>query len=226
MALRVHKLLGYGLVNLIPNDPRLNTEGFFASKDPIEDFHLGKFFKYLQETDAEKWRVELFSIAYDFPHLLDCIYKGKIGNKEILCICPPNKAMVWHRFDDVIDYVEESEIHGQTNWYKVFSSGLPSCRYYMDKRTGVKLSTPSSLDFLKTVSLYTSPQRRNSEKLTDEAALSSLASELGFANVNEAVENVVPFVPPVMVEFCKFLSIFNDEQTVLDLKPMLCVYWI
>jgi hypothetical protein len=46
-----------------------------------------------------------------------------------------------------------------------------------------------------------------------------------FKTLAEAKENIVPFVPDDVSEFCRFIKIFKDDKTILDLRPMIYSYW-
>ena len=54
---------------------------------------------------------------------------------------------------------------------------------------------------------------------------SEIINKLGFESKEEFDKFIVPMVPEIIVEYCKFLKIFKYDVTAYTLKPMLYTYW-
>jgi hypothetical protein len=52
-----------------------------------------------------------------------------------------------------------------------------------------------------------------------------LVKKLGFSSIDEAEKEILPYTPEEIVMFCKYLRLFDDEETIYQLKPLLYVFW-
>ena len=229
MGIRIHKYLGYGLVDVKTIegkivDDRFNLLGYLLSEDRDYD---------------EIWNIEGFSIYYknfaEHPfiylptfkkwNLYDSVIQNtEYGIKNVFMIVPPGHND-WKRVDDIIDYTEENRTKkGPINRFEVYDCGIwPYQSSYIDLRTGEKENRLAQEFWFH----YRSRQQERKIKTRKMHwdLCSNYASRLGFKTVSEATENLIPEVPEIVQLLCKYLCLFNDDETILHLKPMMYIYW-
>ena len=228
MSLKVHKVVGYGIIDIAVNgdkiiDKRFDPNGYFYDNLNDEKYHLQEFFELLYKSNPDKWLVDLYSMDYHAAILSDCVHFTIINNHGILTICPPNKSHIWTREDDIIDFCEE-ETHDHKSCVQFLSHGIPSYNYMMDLRTGEKVASITANEFFELFKKY-KDSTSSVEKYSIEPTLSELACDLKCNTIDDAVENIVPLVPDIVIEFCKFLHLFKDNAIAMSLRPMICIYW-
>jgi hypothetical protein len=231
MGIRIHKCLGYGLddiefdtVNFTFIDKRINKNGYLNSNEG--HFSLGGFLDFYRENgDNLMYGIDKDLLSNnDWKAYKSIVYDWEFGIKNILLIIPPCHAETWFRYDDIIDYIEETFIQEQTNRYKVFDRGIYPYDGWMNKSTG------ESISFQYVVAIRR--EERLLKKTYDidnllyiQKGLESLSKKIGFKDYYEAKDNIVPYIPEDVVLLCKYLQLFNEHKTIFELKPMLYVYW-
>jgi len=251
MGVRLHKVLGYGLVDVRPDkydilgDSRFNPDGYFGIDQELadeEDFTQEKYLDYLRQQKAffeeacekenspealdGKYEASMdLAIDSQFFHRLhenaktwnihDCfVYQSEYGLPNVMCVVPPCFCEAHNRYADDIDFYEERiKNPKEINYYNVLKHGIyPYEGYYFDKNTGKDLHHDiRGYFFIK-----------ESGRL-DRAEI--LAKSFGFDSGNHLEESVKPVIPDPIKAICKFAKIFKDEKTILDLTPILYVYW-
>jgi hypothetical protein len=141
MGIRVHKTVGYGLLDLAPDgDVRFDVAAYYArSNGDFELFdqdHRG-FLAWLQAHSGRveeamvadrpyakgHTRTDIFLLTEGIKDAIECkshwspgrsvVYSDEGGLPNVLCIVPPDYFRRWHRSDDPLDWTEESVMHEQ-----------------------------------------------------------------------------------------------------------------
>lgn len=143
MGIRVHKCIGYGIKNLkfktrksgvVITDPRIKWDVFKKKYEEASNLDVKSFIKFIKNNQndledflgKESFHVDLkFDIAdlkdENFWNLSDCIIsKEEFGLPNVFLIIHPgysnrNSPYSWVRYDDSIDYIEESKFYKQRN---------------------------------------------------------------------------------------------------------------
>jgi hypothetical protein len=153
MGIRVHKAIGYGLLDLNPDgDPRFDVTAYYkrSNSEAAEVFEQD-YKGFLAWLEVNGKRVEEVIVA-DRPYakghtrtdvflveegIKDAIkrkdywspgssvcYSDEGGLKNVLCIVPPEYFREWHRHDDTLDWTEESVMHGQRSRVETVPMGI------------------------------------------------------------------------------------------------------
>ena len=228
MGIRIHKVLGYGLPDQVPKDPRVSWES------PLLDGEASAsdYYSWLEARHAAS--PGTFSFSIDWAMLRHygaeacgiwpwAVHDAEYGLPEVLVVRPATKKD-WFRYDDTIDYMTETyprSDRSQTNHVQVYKHGpFPFNGSYMDARDGRKLP-----DFV-----FPWWQLMNSAAPAEDpesraGALEVFALEMGFAGQAEAEANVVPEVPEEIRDLAEFGRLFTDPGTWLQLRPLLYTWW-
>lgn len=242
MGLRVQKFLGYGLVDVEFRgyeqiDPRIDTGVLdrLWEEDRLEEY--GAFLER-QEDDEHGIKPALLDLWWFRDRderqqrgkqrtLDDCFAWGveyRLGN---VIAVQPLAAADWRRHDDMIDWVEETyRANGepQRNWVDVLPHGIyPWSGSYMDARDGRHL--PHEVMTLVRVVSHAREKGTDPVELADRALDARLWEELGFEDVEQAVENTVPLVPDEVRLLCEFVGLFTDGDAWKQLRPLLYTWW-
>ncbi|RTK96120.1 MAG: hypothetical protein EKK64_04780 [Neisseriaceae bacterium] len=222
MGTRVNKVLGWGLIDVKTKsekiiDPRFNKEGFLF-EDYEMSFNQLDLIEELKKAKDEK-TLDL-DLSYSIKALNEkksCIYDIVHYNcKKTICF-----ASLWNedhrRHDDPIDYHEECAIAEKNKNYSLkdkvllLNSGIYPFLSYMDSRTGKKLG-----DFA-----FHAKRLINTGQQVDEHTL----AVLGFKDTKECKEFMHPVIPDSLIVSLKYLKIFNDDNTIFQLRPMIFTFW-
>jgi hypothetical protein len=249
MGIRLHKVLGYGLVDVKPDkhdilgDSRFNPDGYFGIDQELadeEDFTQELYLQYLKNQkelfdkqcdNSEDSLDSQFESAMDLAidsqffyrlnesgkkwSIHDCFaYQSEYGMPNVMCVVPPCFCEAHNRYADDIDFYEERiKNPKEINYYNVLKHGIyPYEGFYFDKNTGKDLHCDISGYF------YVKESGR-----LDRAE--TLAKSFGFNSGKHLEESVKPVIPDPIKAICKFAKIFKDDKTILDLIPILYVYW-
>ena len=219
MGIKVHKILGYGLTDVVTDksgtiiDPRftkdflenekLNLKDFisFAKARPDhEDQMAGSFTKAVVK-EPDSWR----------PHR-SFIHQSEYGLPNVFIVTPAEETKNWQRYDDMIDYIEEksSEPH-----VKVLNRTLYPYDSWMNPKTGER--TKDAHSYWQVVNFF--------KETNDLEQIDTYLKAQGFTDLKNFEETVVPFVPHTIRLLCEWAKIFKDPKTALELRPMIYVYW-
>jgi hypothetical protein len=228
MGIRIHKMLGYGLTDVRTKkftiaDPRFNPK--FVEN--LADWtHTIEEFCHFVEKASSGWEdrilpqmireqgIPLRESPFTWIH-----HDAEFGLPKVLCVVPPDMCSQCNRYDDLIDWTEESQNNGSINRVQLLPSPhFPYNGTFMNRASGER---------------YTGEQRdiagffhRWSRGSSPNPTLArACAKRLGFSTVREAKKTIVPWVPTAVTLLCKFLKMFREESTVFQLRPMLYVYW-
>jgi hypothetical protein len=214
MGIRIHKVLGYGLVDFkFENwkfvDERFNDIQPFIYDENPESWNISNYIKWLKKFDTFDAKFESISLKEEpsTENLADCfVHKGEYGDPNIFVIMPPVFRKQWRRYDDIIDYYGETQC---VNWHKVLYDGIqPYTGNFIDNRSGKEV--------VDGIAYFTF---RN-KKFKDE-----LAKKLGFKDSRECDKYLTPKIPECVKYLCEYCNLFKDKSTVWQLKPMIYTYW-
>jgi len=233
MGIRVHKFLGYGLTGLEHDgmkltDERVNRESWLLAHDGVPA--LGDYFAWLEARRAASSKE--FSFSLDWVHLKnlgkenwpkprdldDCAaYDPEYGRPDVLVV-RPYSARDWYRFDDPIDYVQETYLRDPGTAQESRADLIGACLYpyqsYMDDRTG------TALDDKVFMWVRASNARDSSPEVLD-----TFAQWAGFSGHAEASGHVVPFVPEEVQDLVEYAQLFTHAGVWRQLRPVLYTYW-
>ncbi len=213
MGVRVHKILGYGLVDVKTEDGEIVDDRFnidFIDKFNTEEFSIESYISFLTSLENDyECQIEINTVKNKKWHIYDSIqHDSEYGLPEVFCIIPVGFSD-WRRYDDTIDYYEETINKKQKNHFQVIPFGIfPWQGFYADVRRkkifkGIEQEIASAL-------------KRNLQKNKEESI-----KRIGIFSVDD----IQPVVPKSIFYLCEFLNVFNIEDTVWTLKPMLYTYW-
>lgn len=237
MGIRVHKCLGYGLVDLnydihdlFLDDDRINEEGYLGLdwEEKEDKFTREGYLKYIEGIDSPRiFLPELtreITTKENWEPYKSVIYNWEFGEPNVLLIVPPSDKKNWFRHDDTIDWIEETNCYSQANRYQVFNRGIYPYDGYMDRRNG-KLLNFSGFISLKRLSKAMKNSYSTKELVELQIAGDRIAKFMEFKDYYDAIDNIIPCIPEEVIYFCKYLKLFNNDETIFELRPMLYVYW-
>lgn len=224
MGIRVHKFLGWGLIDVQPKDERINGESWLLHGEDAPEPE-----EYLAWLEPRRDGVRF---TLDYAHLKHLPPpSGKWDRERDLTDCAVHRDVLalrpfahpdWCRFDDTIDYMEETYPETgqpQRNRIKLYDHGpWPYNGVYMDKRDGRVL--PSDI-----MTWWRLVNDNPHDAEGRAKALKVFAEVCGFASHEEAAENVRPEVPQEIRDLAEFASLFTSDTVWLQLRPLLYTYW-
>ena len=241
MGIRIHKCIGYGFDDVETKDFEITDSRFNdLDFDRLEDkFNLKEWYEILKIRYAEEQKAFNADDDKEVPRIIpktyrdlmfattsvqDLIEKNKrVWVSDLVCHqveygCPnvvlfsPINFIHYNRYDDLIDYCEE---RGGSMEPKVNVLDFPIYPFesYMDKRSGEMIS-------FNGYSWTKHHTGKDSVKVPKEFFKGNTIKTLG-----EARTNIAPSVPAEVAEFCDYMNIFKDKNTVFSLKPMIYTYW-
>lgn len=251
MGIRIHKVLGYGLVDVKTKsgkiiDKRFNPDCHLVDKTKEEDLGNSKE-KYLKYCEENLNNVsDSYDIKWEIKHLNDSnwdvydsiTYQSEFGLPNVLCFTPAHYQKHWKRYDDILDMYQESAITNKTRNYcasridLIDGSIYPYIGTYIDKRTGSIVK--DGIDFIQINNFVLDRKKiQRKKRIKDNCAidlqmqnrLHEVALKLGFESEESAFENLRAKQPDSVVALFKCFEIFEDESTIRDLIPILYTYW-
>lgn len=252
MGIRIHKNLGYGLTDVECDsegqivDSRFNlTSGYFAlDVEDQEDINPKKFIEILGEKNEKARKEKDYGndFIYELSLINDHLKKNKDPERFYNYIHfdyeDPNCSSIlfqpymcgkeWSRYDDPIDYCEyltdyadggisalaklvNRPIYPYDSWTNL--KDLSHC--WKDDESGKLISWGQIRQVVCSDSLWKGDPMKKSDYV----------KQYGFSSSRDFLNNVVPSVPNILVEMCKFLKVFKDDRTIHTLKPMIYVHW-
>jgi hypothetical protein len=248
MGIRVHKVLGYGLTNLIKNDPRID----WVKYRKMYELEWYEFFKWLDSPDNIQRVRELCANekkdASLAPYLFGDTDIGLLKrsfpdpprgwdpascfqwDENVFNVIAPDSSS-WYRHDDIIDYCEENEIHNTENRWMPVSGGI-----FPYIGTMIRFRGPKEGVYQKI------PKGIKGEILVDEKGYVRLSTGLYNQLIGKWDSKIPPiatgeflkhlqedFRPPIpntIIALLLWAEVFTDLKVTLDeLRPILMVYW-
>lgn len=222
MGIRINKVLGYGLNDLKKNDPRINPLGWFGNEtswlEQEELWTKERFLIYYK--NHIEWPLYLGEIEKCFKLHNTVIHNEEYGMSNVLCISPP-WFKDWSRYDDIIDYLEAG--CSPRNKCKVLTYGIWP---YVGRFTDLRTHTDAD-DFAREFWFNLNSAQKVKKKQREAHLLlaEKYAELMGFSDVEVAKRMLVPRVPDEIELLCRWLCLFNNDNTIFELKPMIYTYW-
>lgn len=221
MGIRVHKVLGYGLLDALLSyekgwqDPRVNKEALeeIYERKP-EDFVEFLKAKKLEEPDNFELSLSISMLKNEskLHHRAwepsDSVHSDPHNTSNVLVFTPPG-YQDWRRYDDIIDYAEICYFgtEGSVNSIKPFDVPIYPFLSWMDKNTGERLVREEDDNAFIVARL------RGDTKY-----------ELTSPELLALKERMAPMVPWCVRHFIEFSKIL-DMEAVKDLRPVIFTYW-
>lgn len=244
MGIRISKSLGYGLTDLqvdnfgsITEDPRINSNGFFGCEYGEDRYSVDGFFRYLKhfyDSLDDKSKHDYLGVGFllkdyeegkfvraDIFDFYD--YDSEYGLSNVINFIPPGCADTFTRYDDSIDYYQEMITTSQLD---ASAHPIPSPIYPWLSWCDCRVTPPKRFTGASESLILRYIRARNdkSGKLGSRE-LSYLEEfavrELGFENAEHLKKNVRPVVPEELVLLVKYLEVFNNEEDIYTLSPLL-----
>lgn len=241
MGIRIHKMLGYGLNDVKYDtknwkiiDSRFAETGYFGMG--CENYTDEGFDEYLNSViEASTDEFHKLSIVqhgrkearaktgqYSYKDSINhcVIHEPEFGLDNVVLFIPPYFGKDWRRYDDIIDYYEPShhEVDGGIGTgITLLNHSIWPFESYVDCRT----MPPKCLNNLH---WHLFVDSRNSEKYGVKFA-ENLLKEMHFESVDEMYSMIRPIIPEELVALLKYLNVFEKEEYIHQLKPMLYWYW-
>ena len=132
----------------------------------------------------------------------------------------------WYRSDDMIDYCEhEMRYHQMRNTIKFLDTPLYPYVGYMNAISGEKYNIDPKARLAQEFWYAVRTKRTANDKKNWELYAESNAKKLGFESVKQAKLNIIPVIPQELVALIKYLNIFNDDNTIWQLRPAIYTFW-
>ena len=213
MGIRIHKAMGYGLEDITPDNPIFDSKGYL-NLDRESSFSEEDFINGL-DTD----KIELMLVAQDYEKnpfkFYDCVKYDYEDEKTSIVFIPPTQAKYWFRYDDDIDYIEETVYNQQFKNTKLIDRALYPWDWYYNTITHERLT---SLQYQAYVN------HKFSNYPLDEFDANAIFKNIGLPELNE-LDKIIPVIPDELIAMLEYLKIFKDEKDIYKLRPMIHCYW-
>ncbi len=219
MVVRLYKVLGYALTDIVENDPRLkrSPHDIFEEIDEDGESCATRFWAELDSQKGfwENWTEERRK-EFDLLKMMD----WGDESDQIVVFVPASKIETWRRSNDDIDYYEDkarAEGLGE-DWCeaRVRTLSIPLYHYdrYVDKRYPREMERTLRITDLTNL-------------LGGLAAVSKSKASLEALGYTEADYKrfVRPLIPLCVRTFCRVFDLFKDPEMVWELQPAVNVYW-
>ena len=149
MGIRVLKVVGYGLTDLQATedaitDPRINPDGYLGCdcETQEERWTVAGYRKYVLGREREKSPDGTHFEIFETIERQDCkrrwrnrddrcwdpcnsvIYDPEFGLPTVLVVIPRFNHKEWRRYDNLIDYSEETSVHGAESRVSLLKNGI------------------------------------------------------------------------------------------------------
>lgn len=220
MGIRIHKVLGYGIQNYIPDQYQIKLNRSELTYDDFEMYLSDKikgiptenvldndnnfyYFTLLQEIKEYKKTIHYSNLYYDFVKTGgECDEPNQLPT--IIFTLPWNH---WSRYDDAIDYYDNEFIDN----VKLLNRPIYPYDTYIDIRTNKLVNNDYIL-----IKRHIEDKNLPNEKLLSEFKLSS---------IEEFDKYIIPKINPSIIITAKFLNIIDNSDDLNCLRPMIYTYW-
>ncbi len=247
MGIRIHKMIGYGIDDVKYDsseckitDRRFSKNGFMCMdwEKREETFTDEVFDQYLDEEISKNedgfglkilrnTRRDILKNSkngkYSYKDSIfdNMVHDAEFGMENVILFTPPYFGKSWKRYDDIIDYYEPTHHEadgGIGTGITLLNRSIWPFESYVDCRT----MPPKRLNKMQWQLFVDS---RNSEKYGEKMA-EWLVEEMNFKSVAEMKQMIRPIIPEELVVLLKYLNVFEKEEYIHQLKPMLYWYWV
>lgn len=247
MGIRIHKCIGYALLNVKYKkyniiDDRFNEPNILNDYELLEEkMNIDSYSNWLTEQITEENRID---ISFCNPkmwwekcdekekrkkknHFENSVFwDSEFGDGNVLLIMDPNSPD-WERYDDIIDYIEECEL--SRNNVKKLSHGIyPHIIGYYDKKhdkiyDNGEIILRKLFAFIHEIENYSKRTKKYKELIPH---INDILYSIDFDDIEDFKENVIPKTPKSIEMLCKYLNLFKDEKTIELLRPIVYSYWM
>lgn len=221
MGLRLHKMMGWGWDDLIPDDPRINWESTYFKTGFYSREALEGYVEYITKLEAtESYLIGHLELSPQ--ELYSCITFGSEESFNYFCASPVSSPD-WRRSGDSIDFEEDFTRYGDGDMEDkallLPHSPWPYGDSAMDIRTGelVKKSGDWSRFYL------TKGEDKRREVM--ESSLGSFFAEQMGYSVEDAQTYLVLPVPHEIRNLLAYGDLLTDPKDAYSLKPMIFTWW-
>lgn len=242
MGIRVHKALGYALVDVQTDghgyitDPRINAKSpLIHWRENKPKGNLESYMKFLSKKIAAE--PDNFDIKMDLQSLRNRVenpskiipdpyraatheFEGGLAN--VLMLTPINDIDDWKRTDDIIDYYEDHlnnpEYEGSPTIRLIKDGIYPYSGSYVNARTAETIKW-ARLDVLKFV------RRAYEEGTTSKAEYQTFIEKIGFESEADMDANLCPKIPESVKLLIEWGKLFVSSETIYQLRPYVYTYW-
>ena len=220
MAVRLHKVLGYALTNIVENDPRLkrSPRDIFEEIDADGKSCTARFWAELKK--HKRWETHFWTPAqrkeFDLLRMMD---SGDDSNRIVVFV-PASKVVTWRRFGDDIDYYEAKAVAQAVgeDWCEARLRPLSIPLHHYDQYVDTRYPEDGERT-LRITELTT--------LLGGRTAVSKSKASLEVLGYTERdyMSFVRPMIPLCVRTFCRVFDLFKDPEAVWELQPAVNVYW-
>lgn len=208
MGIRIHKSIGYGFVDLVENDPRIDWGRF----EEVREMDSDDFDTYLKLIDSRDdidimcyWRRENTNKKWDFYEVIT--RDTEFGLEGVLQFGHPSYPK-WTRYNDDIDY------------YCSMTRGVSCEPYYNRISMGIYPYLSSNLIHIDTGQVVTEDDLRRMRYIKNNVTLSGGH----YYEYHDGYENdFVHEQPAVVKHIAKFSGV--KEEYLHQLVPFVYEYW-
>jgi hypothetical protein len=224
--------MGYGLVDIQTDendviiDPRINKDGILHQDfNTIEETYTREaFLKYIPEDADVYTRCAVRDMKYDVDQHI--IYDSEFGMPNVLCIIPIGYCARWYQHDnDISYYLAQNSIfpvpsdNPCASWVTELMYPLYPYMDFQDARTGADIENNISYQQIARARQLLIKDNTNEYYTT-------FADKLNFSGTGiEFLNTFTPMIPNTVKELVKFTKIFNNIETVNQLRPLIYSYW-
>jgi len=227
MGIRIHKCIGYGLIDVKTKNNEIVDDRFyeFGAGINIDDNSWCKtdFIKYLKYNSSCQLNIHLLSQLKHLELSDSLIYEPEYGIDNIFLIIPPGYND-WQRYDNIIDYVEFENVR-INNSYKILNQGIFPYNGFHQNQYGEKLNSNCSCEWWRYYNSILDGDIKQENISGINLILDQLSKKMGFQNFHDCKNNIRPLVPDIIKLFCEWCNIFVDPMTINQLRPIMYTYW-
>lgn len=229
MGIRIKKILGYGLTDIVKNDERFARQPNDAWEwiDEHDQEFVPAYLTWVREQRDETDRHPLEAIMLGSAQTDRKRYRGnptemftyndEFGDPAVMCVTPAC-CPDWTRHDDMLDYCEHTIDHqddGAVPIVRPYPGSLYPWNDYVDVRTG--RTVRDAFDIRRT-GKYLRPRAH-------EEVCPEILTRNGFTSFDDAEANLAPMIPSSVRFLCEWAGLFKEPKSVYLLRPLIYSYW-
>jgi hypothetical protein len=237
MSLRIRKVLGYALTDVVPSDPRINWDSLLLYQGTSLTF--GDFVRHLEasepfeDADLEDVGYVRAAITDQLPHRLayqlsSCVvHSFDHGLSNVMVLVPPSYSSTWIQDDNLFDYVE-AHLSGEADTDPSLHDvpGIdPYDGRWMDKETGLELNHNYVRGYRRALALNSDTKQHDVAAQRISIARRPRPEAPLFADAATAAERLTRLVPWEIRELARLGNLLTEQSTWTALRPVLYTYW-
>ncbi|MET4143963.1 hypothetical protein [Arthrobacter sp. UYCo732] len=231
MSLRIRKVLGYALTDVVPSDPRINWDSplleqgvTLAFSDFVRHLETAGPFEDPELEDIDMVRAGIGDL-YGYRLGSCVVHSFDYGLPNVMALVPPSYADTWLQDDNLFDYVE-AHLGGEADTDPTLSDvpGIdPFDGRWMDKATGLELNHNYVRGYRRALELDDEQQDAAARRICI-AGRPRPETPL-FADAATAASRLTRLVPGEIRELARLGNLFTDPDVWTSLRPVLYTYW-